>query len=327
MLLTRYSLALSLSILTVASAVAAAPKYAATKLPLTGYAINSAGTVVGEVQVTSNSWQAAVWTAAGGVKTLGTLGGKNSSASGISDTGEIVGDADTASGDTHAFLYKNGKMTDLGALDGGSSRALSVNSRGVVCGYSRTANDDEHAVYWDAKGIHDLGPLKGGTQSRAIQLSASSRIVGNSDLGDPNVLHAFLAYNGRAKLIFNRDVESQATSINRNAHITGSFINPDGREHAYYYDGVKVTDIGTLGKNYSIGYAINQSNVIVGISDRPDVRNARAFVWTGGTMYDLNDLLTAPADFLLDTGIAINTSGWILATSTEEGVYLLKPVK
>jgi probable HAF family extracellular repeat protein len=325
--LTRNALALSLSILAAASAFAAPPKYSATKLPLDALAINNSNTVVGVLQVTSNTWQAAVWTATDGVKALGTLGGKYSEAYAITDTGEIVGQSQTSDRDYHAFLYKNGKMTDLGALDGGESTALSVNSRGVICGYSRTADGDDHAVYWDAKGIHDLGALKGGTQSQAIQISPSSRIVGNSDLGDPDVLHAFIALNGRSRLIFNRDVESQANGINRNAHITGSFINPDGDEHAYYDNGVKAADLGTLGQRLSRGVAINQSNDIVGQTDVTDKEYIRAFVWTGGKMYDLNDLLTAPIANPLDNGVAITNKGWILATTTGDEYFLLKPVK
>ena len=51
---------------------------------------------------------------------LGTLRRLGSSANGINASGQVVGDADTSSGDNHAFLYSNGTMTDLGTLPGGS---------------------------------------------------------------------------------------------------------------------------------------------------------------------------------------------------------------
>jgi probable HAF family extracellular repeat protein len=47
---------------------------------------------------------------------LGTLGGNQSQAAAINPTGQVVGNSLTATGQTHAFLWDNGKMTDLGTL-------------------------------------------------------------------------------------------------------------------------------------------------------------------------------------------------------------------
>ena len=48
------------------------------------------------------------------MKDLGTLGGTNSSAFAINDSGQVVGQASTSDGAQHAFLYQNEKMIDLG---------------------------------------------------------------------------------------------------------------------------------------------------------------------------------------------------------------------
>jgi probable HAF family extracellular repeat protein len=45
---------------------------------------------------------------------LGTLGGTDSSARAINARGAVAGVSTTASGETHAFLWRNGTMTDLG---------------------------------------------------------------------------------------------------------------------------------------------------------------------------------------------------------------------
>jgi probable HAF family extracellular repeat protein len=74
---------------------------------------------------------------------LGTLGGSSSSANGINDLGQIVGESRTASGDIHAFLWENGAIHDLGILSVGFSLALGVNNDGEVAGVS---GDD--AVRW-----------------------------------------------------------------------------------------------------------------------------------------------------------------------------------
>ena len=44
---------------------------------------------------------------------LETLGGSYSFAFGINERGEIVGESDTAEGDTHAFVIRGGVMIDL----------------------------------------------------------------------------------------------------------------------------------------------------------------------------------------------------------------------
>ena len=87
------------------------------------------------VNITSHAflWQ-------GGVMIdLGTLGGGGSHGLDVSDNGQVVvGVADTADGDGHAFRWKSSTgMVDLGTLGGGSSAAWGVNSNGsVVVGQS-----------------------------------------------------------------------------------------------------------------------------------------------------------------------------------------------
>ncbi|HEY5730708.1 MAG TPA: hypothetical protein VIS72_11690, partial [Anaerolineales bacterium] len=49
---------------------------------------------------------------------LGILGGDSSRAQDINERGQIVGESTNPSGDTHAFLWKNGVMIDLGTLGG-----------------------------------------------------------------------------------------------------------------------------------------------------------------------------------------------------------------
>ena len=80
---------------------------------------------------------------------LGTLGGANSKAFGINPRGDIVGQSETANGETHAFLYRDGTMTDLGTLPGGfESVAYGINPRGDVVGESGTRSGDGHAILW-----------------------------------------------------------------------------------------------------------------------------------------------------------------------------------
>jgi probable HAF family extracellular repeat protein len=106
------------------------------------YGINDAGQIVGmsfmldDVTRRAALWQSGTW------HDLGTLGGISSQAYAISNAGHAVGEADTAGGEPHAFLYMvdaNGNVvsrTDLGTLGGGYSYAYAVNNIGTVVGTS-----------------------------------------------------------------------------------------------------------------------------------------------------------------------------------------------
>src|SRR5437588_136669 len=53
--------------------------------------------------------------------TVGTLGGANSYGIAVNDNGTVVGEAERADNATHAFVSKNGVMTDLGTQIGRAS--------------------------------------------------------------------------------------------------------------------------------------------------------------------------------------------------------------
>ena len=111
-------------------------------------AINPAGQVVGEAYL-GHLWSprhAVIW-AQGAIRDLGTLGGRESYATGISASGQIVGAAETVGHEHHAFLYSDGTMKDLGAL-GGDSEASAINASGQIVGKSRIDRKSQHL--WSA---------------------------------------------------------------------------------------------------------------------------------------------------------------------------------
>ena len=80
----------------------------------------------------------------------------------------MVGSSDTASGNTRAFLYGNGKMTDLGTLPGGTgSDANGINDSGQVVGlgdigsHDENGNPVERAFLYSTGAMTDLGMLGG----------------------------------------------------------------------------------------------------------------------------------------------------------------------
>ncbi len=94
--------------------------------------------------------------------------------------GQVVGYSATASGDSHAFLYSNDRMTDLGTLGGkGDSAAYGINDAGQVVGTASTAGGAYHAFLYNGKGpLADLGTTAGCTNSLATAINANGQIVG-----------------------------------------------------------------------------------------------------------------------------------------------------
>ncbi len=102
----------------------------------------------------------------------------------MNDSGDVVGSSETASGETHAFLWtrKDG-MTDLGTLPGGTySSAEDVNESDDVVGSSESASSPNHAFRWTkSDGMLDLGTFPGGIFSYAAGVNNSGDVVGTSN--------------------------------------------------------------------------------------------------------------------------------------------------
>ena len=157
-------------------------------------AINSTGTIVG---YWVGTYPHAFLYSGGTMTYLGLLPGYlGSSAMGINDSGEIIGEATTKHGYQHAFLYSNGTMADLGTLDDvfGTSEAYGINNNGVVVGETTTNDgDDPHAFVYN-----------NGTMTHLNSLIAPSTWT----------------------LV-------EATAINNNGLIVGYGVNPSGRQDAF----------------------------------------------------------------------------------------------
>ena len=231
---------------------------------------------------------------------LGTFGdpgwAHDSAAVGVSNRGHIVGWADRLDRTMRAFLVVpqdgqfyldanadnvNDLMQDLGTLSASAdpvSSATAVNDAGQVTSYAYTVTSDGKSAYraflinpadTDADGVGDvwyagangvntlmtdLGTL-GGLNSWGRDINDAGEVVGETDYDAPN-----------------------------GAHYT----------RAFHWKAGTTTDLGTLRTDRAAGFsaasAINNNGVMVGWAEN-DNADRRAFIYSGGQMQDLNDLL------------------------------------
>jgi len=116
------------------------------------------------------------------VVSLGTLGGGASRALGLNERGEVVGEAQTASGAWRAFLWRDGGMVEL-RVPGGSSRAVAVNGSGTVVGVFRPGSDTTGSArpfLWSAGSVTQLAPSHPADHVYATDINDRGQVVGYS---------------------------------------------------------------------------------------------------------------------------------------------------
>ncbi len=226
---------------------------------------------------------------------LGTLGGKNSSASAINAGGQIAGTSNISDGHEHAFLYEGvpghgGHMIDLGVISGvGNSTGRALTSRGQVVGMATTIHPktEDHAfIYQGVPGkdgrMVDLGTL-GGSVSSAYAVNDAGQIVGQSTTasesrdGGRYIYHAFLydGIPGKGGRMYDLGMlpgggYSVAYDINASGEIVGTSGVSGHGKHAFRYQGIP----GKGGRMIALpgawnceAYGINDEGYVVGNSD------------------------------------------------------------
>lgn len=208
--------------------------------------VNNSGQVVGSASIVDNTDpsdpfeypHAFLWQN-GSMQDLGTLGGDQSYAYGINDTGQVVGQAVVGgAGDPpgHAFLWQNNSMQDLGTLGGYLSLAQAINNSGQVVGWSHLPNWNKHAFLWKDNVMQDLGTL-GGNLSEAYDINDAGQVVGYST-NSAQQGHAVLWENGQMKdlnTLIPADsgwVLWSARGINKRGQITGHGVI-NGQTHGF----------------------------------------------------------------------------------------------
>jgi len=250
------------------------------------------------------------------VTDLGTLGGTESIATAINDSGEITGGATTAAGAYHAFLYANGSMKDLGTLGGPSSQGQGINATGAIVGYAQlppgtvVGGYPPRPVSLYSGFIESNGSMTalGAPGGAAYAINNAGQVVGECAGG------ACLFSDGAITSLGSLGGTSgstQATAINSFAEVVGYSYLPDGNFRGFFWIAGTMTALGTLGGDWSQAYGVNDAGQITGIAYTSGNLGAHAFIYTNGVMKDLGTLGGA-----YSTGTAINHSGIVVGYAT-----------
>lgn len=264
------------------------------------FAINNSFDAVGTIYAGSPSptgffsRQAVVFNAAGQTLRLAGLGGSNTVALGINTQGDIVGHASTPN-DTnyHATLFSFGLTSlDLGGLGGKNSQANAVSDRREIVGAAEMADGSVHATLFTEVGA-------------------------NIDLG-----------------ILAGGTYSTALAVNDIGQAVGQSTSATSRwarATIFSLAGHTPVDLGAPEGYGSRATGINNLGQVVGDYSTYTTEHY-AFLWEGGQMFRLDDLLSTTdgySDVHLVLAAGINELGQIAAYGTVGGFYasfLLSPV-
>ena len=239
---------------------------------------------------------------------LGTLGGASSGGRGINDVPQVVGLAQIAGGDYHAFLWQDGTISDLGTLGGSESQGNDINDDGLAVGWAQIAGDAASQAFTQNSPMAGLSSL-GGSDTVAHGVSPHGLIVGWSSFADGSPHHAVLWRNGRViDLTTLGGYESSAHAINASAQIVGDSQIDDSLniKHAFLWQDCLMSDLGTLGGQESQAFDINDAGQVVGSAQIASGVN-HAFLWQDGGMVDLGAL-----DVLGSVAHGINSVGQVV---------------
>lgn len=238
---------------------------------------------------------------------LGTLGGSSARPYALNDSGDVVGWSTTASGESHAFVWRDGVFRDLTGPFA-ESRAETITNSGLVAGVAWRAGSEEPRIFQWSNGVTtDLGTVRplGGQGEDAVLVLTTNDIVAwhrNSERYTSAIWH-----NGVRQLLdgltpfWNPGGEARAIAMNNRGQIVGASLMPGAAVNDVYHafmwkDGV-TRDLGVL-TEFACDYDpalncgesgavdINDNSQVIGWSF-DESSHLRGVLWANSSITDL----------------------------------------
>ncbi len=284
-------------------------------------------------------YQAVSWSN-GEATDLGDLGGHDSWANYVTNSGMIIGYAHNAIPDAysyygtqyHAVIWQPG-LIDLGTLGGTDSEAWAGNDNGQVIGISALNTPpvppfnqpQTDAFLWANGQMTDLGNLGGGFSTPSAINARGQVAVISFDASNAHIGSYVWTDGNKAVLPGLGGNFIEATALNNGGVVTGAASDStDSNFQAAVWvpSAHSAVPLGTVaGDSGSIGLAINNHETVVGGSGSVSLTAApsytHAFIWRNGQMNDLNTLVAPGASLTLNVAYAITDSGIIAGLGTD----------
>jgi len=121
------------------------------------------------------------------------------------------------------------------------------------------------------------------------------------------------------------------SGVNASGQVTGVSGTSGYTTHAFLSgpNGTGLKDLGTLGGTSSAGSGVNDTGQVVGYSDTTGDAAYHAFLYSGGSMFDLDSLIAPGTGFTLTRASGISDTGFITGIGTnsagQDDAFLLTP--
>lgn len=253
----------------------------------------------------------------------------------INDLGIIAGT--DYSGYLRGFLSDGTSSVTLFGQGNLQSLAYGINASNVVVGYSATGDPTEgRAAIWAGGGAPTLLGTLGGKDSLARDINDAGLVTGYAR--DNQTKYRAFLWDGTTMTNLGTlgGDSSYGYHINASGQVVGKADTSGGNAvHAVRWTGTTALDLGVLGNGRSsYGYGINDAGDVIGMSQTEDNMGEEVpFLYTGGTMYNLYDLLVpgsgVSALSFTNEGNAINNAGQIVVQGVYDGqirAIVLSPV-